>query len=131
MCGEVIFRGEECVSLGWCFWHRACYGCLLCGSRLICAGVPAQALFDDGDDDDDDDDDTEGGREVAEPPLCAVCVVEAELDGLDVEEVARRGLKRIERMDGGITRQRWEAKEMMKNQEVRLSMVTLQTCSSQ
>ncbi|KAK1779268.1 hypothetical protein QBC45DRAFT_486040, partial [Copromyces sp. CBS 386.78] len=35
VCGEVVFRGEECVSLGWCFWHRACYGCLLCGSKRV------------------------------------------------------------------------------------------------
>ncbi|KAK7753496.1 hypothetical protein SLS62_004571 [Diatrype stigma] len=35
VCGELVVRADECVSLGWCFWHRACYGCLLCGSRKI------------------------------------------------------------------------------------------------
>lgn len=44
-CGEVVCRGDECVSLGWCFWHRACYGCLLCGSRGLCRGVRVEDLF--------------------------------------------------------------------------------------
>lgn len=22
------------MSLGWCFWHRNCFGCLICGKRL-------------------------------------------------------------------------------------------------
>merc|ERR1712225_156867 len=39
VCGECIVRGDEVVSLGWCFWHRGCFGCLLCGTRL---DVPAR-----------------------------------------------------------------------------------------
>jgi hypothetical protein len=27
-------RGDEVVSLGWCFWHAGCFGCLICGKRL-------------------------------------------------------------------------------------------------
>ena len=38
-------RGDEAVSLGWCFWHRACFGCLVCG-----VGLPVPV--------------TEGGNEV-------------------------------------------------------------------
>lgn len=45
VCGEVVCRGSECVSLGWCFWHRACYGCLLCGSQLVAQGTTARDLF--------------------------------------------------------------------------------------
>lgn len=29
-----MVRSEEAVSLGWCFWHRHCFGCLICGDRL-------------------------------------------------------------------------------------------------
>ncbi|KAF4978569.1 hypothetical protein FZEAL_5073 [Fusarium zealandicum] len=111
VCGELIFRGDECVSFGWCFWHRACYGCLLCGSRAICRGVPVQALF-------WEEDDTGvrgigcGGREVTEAPLCAACVVEAEVEGVREERViVQRGLRRVERVDGGLTTRRWEVKD--------------------
>jgi hypothetical protein len=34
VCGEIVVRGEEVVSLGWCFWHRGCFGCLICGTSL-------------------------------------------------------------------------------------------------
>lgn len=108
VCSEMIFRGDECVSFGWCFWHRACYGCLLCGSRMICAGVPVRALFEDvvgpG----------EGGargREVTLPPLCAMCMVEVEIDGLSEEAVVQKGLRRTEVVDGGVTKKRWALKD--------------------
>jgi hypothetical protein len=29
-CGDSVVRGEECVSFGWTFWHRGCFGCLSC-----------------------------------------------------------------------------------------------------
>lgn len=29
-----MLRGEDLVSLGWCFWHRACFACLLCKAPL-------------------------------------------------------------------------------------------------
>ena len=72
VCGEMIFRGADCVSFGWCFWHRACFGCLLCGSRKLCAGTPdmvSSMLHDHG---------SEycgwgAAEEVMEPPLCALC----------------------------------------------------------
>lgn len=57
-----------------------------------------------------------GGREVAEAPLCAACVVEAEVDNVREESVVvKRGLRRVERVDGGLTRRRWEAKGDEKN----------------
>ncbi|KFY79483.1 hypothetical protein V499_01543 [Pseudogymnoascus sp. VKM F-103] len=34
VCGEVIVRTEEAVSLGWCFRHRHCFGRLICGEKL-------------------------------------------------------------------------------------------------
>lgn len=27
VCGEVVVRCEDAVSLGWCFWHRGAGGC--------------------------------------------------------------------------------------------------------
>lgn len=104
VCGEIIFRGDECVSFGWCFWHRACYGCLLCGSKLIYRGPRVQELFERG------DGGTGRGREVKEAPLCAICVVEAEIDGVSEEGIVKRGLRRVEKLDGGVTRKRWEVK---------------------
>jgi hypothetical protein len=100
----MIFRGDECVSFGWCFWHRACYGCLLCGSKVIFQGLRVPALY--------VDPAKPGGRgrEVAEAPLCAVCVVEVEIDDLDEDAIFHRGLRRIDGVDGGVTRKRWELK---------------------
>ena len=34
-CGEVVSRGEERVSFGWCWWHWGCLACLIC--RVSCA----------------------------------------------------------------------------------------------
>lgn len=66
-----------------------------------------QALFHDNDRESD-----AAGREVMEAPLCAACVVELELDGVKEEAtVLQRGLRRIEKADGGLTRRRWEAKD--------------------
>lgn len=99
-------RGEECVSLGWCFWHRACYGCLFCGSRSVVRGVRIDELF--------RDDGCEGGesngKEVEEVPLCGNCAGEVEMGDWDKKEVVRRGVGRVEREDG-MARTRWEITE--------------------
>lgn len=126
VCGELVFRGDECVSLGWCFWHRACYGCLLCGSHVVYKGVPGPALFKDkasgvkkrcG-----------GVREVTEVPLCVVCVVEAEVDGLEEEAVVQRGLRRVDKVDGGVTRKRWEVKEKARGSKATRTRRTVKVC---
>jgi hypothetical protein len=44
VCGEIIARGDEVVSLGWCFWHWGCFGCLVYWGRL---GVPGDGFGDD------------------------------------------------------------------------------------
>ncbi|KAI1769008.1 hypothetical protein GGR53DRAFT_529722 [Hypoxylon sp. FL1150] len=122
-CGEVVFRGDDCVSLGWCFWHRACYGCLLCGSRLVVAGPKLAELFDDNDDGDRVAASTsargnreEGvvglglgpGKEIAEIPTCANCVVRSGVDSGNQQNVVQNVLRRVDRIDGGMARQRWE-----------------------
>ncbi|CCU80360.1 hypothetical protein BGHDH14_bgh04675 [Blumeria hordei DH14] len=37
-CGEYVMQSDEVVSLGLCFWHSGCFGCLLCGARLVIPG---------------------------------------------------------------------------------------------
>lgn len=102
VCGELVVRGDECVSLGWCFWHRACYGCLVCGCRILVRGVGVGDVFEGG---------VVGGcgggcgvdfgrgkgREVEEVPLCGRCVLE-----VDGEEVKALGEGRWE--GGGVRR---------------------------
>lgn len=121
VCGEVVFRGDECVSLGWCFWHRACYGCLLCGDRRVVEGVSVGELF-------DYDDGGGGGeagmgmgigmdmnmgrgrgREVDEVPLCGKCADEMGEGKADDEHLVPMALERIDWFDGGLSRRRWEA----------------------
>lgn len=135
VCGELIFRGSECVSFDWCFWHRACYGCLLCGSRRVRAGVPSCAVFSDGYGLDDASQASAGGKEVVEPPLCAVCANEIEAAGLDEGAVVRRGLRRVSIVDGGVTQARWDrgqdqqsylSRRARATQEVRSGMAVLQ-----
>lgn len=48
--------------------------------------------------------------EVGEVPLCANCAVEAEVDELDDGGVLQRGLRRVDAVDGGTTRKRWESR---------------------
>lgn len=117
MCGEVVFRGDECVSLGWCFWHRGCYGCLICGDRRVAEGVTVEQLFDvanggsDSGDDGDGETDVGGnqGREVDVVPLCGKCAGETLRDRADDERLVPMALERIDRYDGGLSRRRWEA----------------------
>lgn len=55
---------------------------------------------------------------MTEVPLCAACVVEIEVDGVKEDNVVKRGLRRVEKVDGGLTRKRWEAKNSEKNLKV-------------
>ncbi|KAI1640986.1 hypothetical protein F4809DRAFT_660580 [Biscogniauxia mediterranea] len=116
-CGELVLRGDEAVSLGWCFWHRACYGCLLCGNRAVAVGPRVGDLFcDEGEGEGEGEGDEErggeeGGRakEIEDIPMCAHCVVSCEVeDEPDREQVAQRALRRVDRVDGGLSRKRWE-----------------------
>lgn len=112
VCGEVVFRGDECVSLGWCFWHRACYGCLMCGDRRVVLGATVEEVFDGrrsgggG-----------GGEEVEEVPLCARCVEETERDRVDEDRLIPTALERVDRFDGGLSRRRWESRRQQEQQQ--------------
>lgn len=119
VCGEIVCRGSECVSLGWCFWHRACYGCLLCGSRLIAQGTTVRQLF--CDDEDSTADATGQGvdiqnvatlaKEIQDVPLCAYCIADIEADKLDHAKIMQKALRRTDKTDGGLSRSRWERKQ--------------------
>jgi hypothetical protein len=52
-----------------------------------------------------------GGRtkEIVEIPLCANCVVETETD--DQQTLVQKALRRIDKSDGGLSRNRWQAME--------------------
>ncbi|KAL6909029.1 hypothetical protein GGI43DRAFT_166237 [Trichoderma evansii] len=116
VCGEVIFQGEGGVSLGWCFWHGDCYGCLLCGSRVIYRGVKARELF--------------GGRgieEVVEVPLCWDCVIEMEVgEGRSENATIWNGL------GTGLLRNQWDkqnARGMRSGHPISKEDVRLPDCS--
>jgi hypothetical protein len=91
---------------------------LLYGSRAIYQGVRIQDLFRD---EEEIERDGCGGKEVDKVPLCAAYVVEVEVDGVTEEStVVNRGLRRVEKVDGGLTRKRWEANNNERNSKVRM-----------
>ena len=49
------------------------------------------------------------GKEVDQVPLCVNCMVEVEVGELDEETLIEKGLSRVDRTDGGLSRRRWEA----------------------
>jgi hypothetical protein len=88
-------RGDEVVSLGWCFWHRGCFGCLLCGVGL--GNVNTWAV---GGGEEEDG----RGTELDKIPLCEWCEVETRDKGYGEKKVLERGLANVSRYDGGLTR---------------------------
>ncbi|KAG6365223.1 hypothetical protein INS49_006832 [Diaporthe citri] len=111
VCGEVVFRGDECVSLGWCFWHRGCYGCLFCGNRRVVEGVSVEELLEDAGSRVPDRSTELGrgkGREIDEIPLCGPCVEEVSRETTKDDHLIPMALRRIDRYDGGLSRRRWE-----------------------
>lgn len=116
-----MFRGDECVSLGWCFWHRACYGCLFCGNRGVVTAPGIKELFE-GEgggrvwEVDDEGEEGKGmgmggrekGREIDNIPMCANCAIACQND--DRDALVKRALRRIEVADGGLSWQRWKTR---------------------
>jgi hypothetical protein len=104
-------RGDEVVSLGWCFWHRGCFGCLVCGGKL---SLPRTSRGDNGMkwNSAAGPDGEQGGRkkkrmigvELDKIPLCGVCEIETE--GETQGQVLERGLEAVSRFDGGLSRDR-------------------------
>jgi hypothetical protein len=114
VCGEVVVRGDSCVSLGWCFWHKSCYGCLICGNRMVVQGVTVKEVFSERSDvegigDADGLAVTMGqAKEIEEIPLCAHCYVEVGAEEMDSRTVVNGALRRMDFSDGGLSRKRYE-----------------------
>ena len=122
----MVGRGEEVVSLGWCFWHRGCFGCLLCGTHLDPPELESEeeALEEGGDDDlahklekgevkdcsgnaaiiDQQSRKSSRGVELANIPLCTWC--ENATESMQDKEVLENGLVNVTRKDGGLSRSR-------------------------
>lgn len=87
------------MSLGWCFWHRGCFGCLLCGCGL---DAPLDNVG--------EGEELEGpekrrkGIELEYIPLCTWC--ENATEGKPDKEVLESGLVNVTKKDGGLTRSR-------------------------
>ncbi|KAH7329353.1 hypothetical protein B0I35DRAFT_420015 [Stachybotrys elegans] len=70
------------------------------------------------------------GKEITEVPLCAVCLIETELDALGSDAIVQQGLRRIDKSDGGVTRRRWEARKKEQSRGARTKKVR-QVCPQQ
>ena len=124
-------RGDEVVSLGWCFWHRVCFGCLVCGSALsVPKGVDGSGVIGGngmveksggglvgdvmgnkgqwGHWEDGRNQKRGKGRctgvELEDVPLCKVCSVETA--GKSPGQVLQRSVELVSSFDGGISRDR-------------------------
>lgn len=97
VCGEVIVRGEDVVSLGWCFWHKACFGCLVCLEPLPVEDCSRKIPKN-----------QEGGLELEGIPLCNYC--HGLEEGQGYSDLIYRGLGNISRRDGGLSMSRYVRK---------------------
>lgn len=113
-------RGDEVVSLGWCFWHRGCFGCLVCRTRMTVPGTEDDNVTDrdvnlearrrgewarwDGSEDGGYGRRRGVGVELDTIPLCSVCCVETA--GESQAQVLEKGLGSVTSFDGGLSRDR-------------------------
>ncbi|ORY69754.1 uncharacterized protein BCR38DRAFT_480922 [Pseudomassariella vexata] len=84
--------------------------------RSVVYGTKVEDVFAHGEDtgegqEDHDDDMRIRAKEILEIPMCANCVVEVELDSLDQKTVVQKALRRVDKSDGGMSRNRWEKRE--------------------
>ncbi|PBP26603.1 hypothetical protein BUE80_DR002507 [Diplocarpon rosae] len=140
VCGECIVRGDEVVSLGWCFWHKGCFGCLVCGTKLDVPGVVGDAICREGGRQAKETSGEWGRRggsedgvcavgrsrcigvELEEIPMCGVCGVETA--GESTDRVMERGLETVTKFDGGLSRSRLDMLSEVKDErdgEMRLA----------
>lgn len=106
MCGEIVTRGEEVVSFGWCFWHRGCFGCLLCGALLTPPGIEDGMELEKEDEHSQWPKPTRGyrGVELESIPLCSWC--DNTTEEMPEKDVLQSGIKNVTKMDNGWTRER-------------------------
>ncbi|TQS37118.1 hypothetical protein Golomagni_02419 [Golovinomyces magnicellulatus] len=106
VCGEYIVRGDDVVSLGWCFWHRSCFGCLICGMQIALPRNESDSEVNAEDLSENRHGFSRVGIELNSIPLCEFCQVET--GGEDEKQVLEKGLVTVSMFDGGISRQRFE-----------------------
>jgi hypothetical protein len=103
VCGEYIVRGNEVVSLAWCFWHQECFGCLVCGERLALPDLKRAKKwgFWDGRG-------RRKGVELESVPLCRACEHEMLAEDAEKEREKERerererNLTQVVGLDGGV-----------------------------
>jgi hypothetical protein len=134
VCGECIVRGDEVVSLGWCFWHRGCFGCLVCGTRVSVPGAEPGRSSNHGISQsrregawgkwDGNEDDGAGRRkgtgvELDTIPLCNVCCIETASESQN--HVLGRELESVSLFDGGLSRDRLKMLTEEREDEIKLT----------
>jgi hypothetical protein len=97
-------RGDEVVSLGWCFWHRACFGCLVCGDRMDLEPLQSGHLSNGGCGKTKRKRKRMIGVELEMVPLCAHCNVE--MEGKGKGAIVEQDLETVSKLDGGLSRDR-------------------------
>ncbi|KAI6253638.1 hypothetical protein MCOR19_009797 [Pyricularia oryzae] len=109
-CGELVYRGDACISLGWCFWHRVCFGCLFCGGRTSMQGAWGRGGGGGGEEDWQDEFCTSRGAavELDEIPLCQHCLLNLAGEGADEDEIVRLALDSAHKGDSQLIRARYE-----------------------
>lgn len=127
------------MSLGWCFWHRGCFGCLVCGTKLdvpatVAGGICSEDEGNDAEKEEklgkwDGSEDGAGagvtqsarciGVELEDIPMCTVC--EVETAGESPDRVLERGLDTVTKSDGGLSRCRLDMLSEAKDPTVRSS----------
>ncbi|KAI6246146.1 hypothetical protein HI914_05384 [Erysiphe necator] len=114
VCGDIVVRGDEIVSLGWCFWHISCFGCLVCGTQITLPKNENKSKIGSEKFMGNFNGSSSKGVELESVPLCHVC--EIEMDGEENRQILERGLLTVSLFDGGLSRQRFEYLETGRDQ---------------
>lgn len=76
----------------------------MCGDRRVVEGPKVADLY--------AIEDAGNGKEIDEVPLCARCVAEIKTEQMDDEHLIPMALGRVEKFDGGLSRRRWETRQL-------------------
>jgi hypothetical protein len=112
-------REDESVSLGWCFWHKGCFGCLICGQPINLdvwlAAEPADRykasghLVDEMEEILNNRVEKSHAVEIDEVPTCKHCTASLEKTRIYRDEVELFLAKStVRRRDGGVGDARWD-----------------------
>ena len=118
-------RGDEVVSLGWCFWHRGCFGCLVCGTKVDLphsenSGDDGMRKREWGRWDGSHEERMRGvGVELESIPMCDVCGNDT--DGTGRYGVLKKGLETVPKFDGGLSQDRLDILSDERDGEVKVA----------